>query len=110
MFGFVDRLLLGSSMEKEFRERTQVKFNTFIKFRETLDPYLKKEDTHFRIVVSMQERVARSLDRLDSGDGLQSIGNLYGVHKSTLSKIVREFCRAIRKNIQPIFVQTPSEP
>lgn len=35
---------------------------------------------------------------------------MYGVHKSTLSKIIREVCRANRKIIQPIFVQTPSEP
>ena len=50
-----------------------------------------------------------SLHRLGSGDGLQTIGDLYGVHKSTLSIIVREFCRAVRKYLKPIFVQTPSE-
>ena len=57
----------------------------------------------------VQERIAMSLHRLGSGDGLQTIGDLYGVHKSTLSIIVREFCRAVRKYLQPVFVQTPSE-
>ena len=50
-----------------------------------------------------------SLHRLGNDDGLQSIGDLYGVHKSILSKIVRKFCRAIRKHLQFVFIQTPSE-
>ena len=55
----------------------------------------------------MQERIAMSLHRL--GDGLQSIGDLYEVQKNTLSIVVREFWRAIRKLLQPVFVQTLSE-
>jgi len=109
MYGFVDRLLLGSWTEKEFRKRTRVKYVTFRFLCERLGPYLQKEDTRFRVTVPVQERIAMSLHRLGNGDGLQSIGDLYGVHKSTLSIIVREFCRAVRKHLQPIFVQTPSE-
>ena len=37
----------------------------------------------------MQDNVVMSLHRLGSGDGLQSIQNLYGVHNYTLSTIVR---------------------
>jgi hypothetical protein len=50
-----------------------------------------------------------SLHRSGSGDGLQSIGDLYGVHKSTLSKIVREFCGAIQKHLQHVFIQNSNE-
>ena len=32
-----------------------------------------------------------ALHRLGSGDGLQCIGDLYGIHMSTLSKIINEF-------------------
>ena len=55
----------------------------------------------------MQEMIAMSLHRL--GDGLQSIGDLYEVQKNTLSIVVREFWRAIRKLLQPVFVQTLNE-
>ena len=34
---------------------------------------------------------AMSLHLLGSGDGLPTIGDLHGVHKSTLSIVVREF-------------------
>jgi len=99
MYGFVERLLLGSWTEKEFRKRTRVSYITFRFLCERLGPYLKKEDTRFRVSVPVQERIAMSLHRLGSGDGLQSIGDLYGVHKSTLSKIVRDFCRVVRKHL-----------
>jgi hypothetical protein len=44
-YGFVERLLLGSWMEREFRKRTRVTYNTFIFLCERLKPYLKKEET-----------------------------------------------------------------
>ena len=85
---------------------------TYITFRflcGRLGPYLKKKYIRFRVTIPVQEIIAMSLYRLDSNDGLQIIGNLYGVHKSTLSTIIREFCRAVRKYLQPFFVQTPNE-
>lgn len=74
-----------------------------------LGSYLKKEDTCFRVIVPIQERVVMSSHRLGSGDDLQSIGDFYGVYKSILSKIIKEFCRVVRKHLQPIYEQTPSE-
>ena len=109
MLGFVDRLLLGSWTEEEFRKRTRVTYTIFRFLCERLGQHLKKDDTRFRVTVPVQEMIAMSLHRLGSGDGLQTIGDLYGVHKNTLSIIVREFCRAMRKYLQPVFVQTPSE-
>ena len=74
-----------------------------------LDLYLKKEDTRFRISMLVQERVVMSLHILGSGDGLQNIGDIYEMYKNVLSKIVRKFCRVVRKHLQPIFIQTPNE-
>ena len=56
------------------------------------------------VTVPVQDRIAMSLHQLGSGGGLQTIGDLYEVHKSTLSIVVREFCRAVRKHLQPVFV------
>ena len=49
---------------------------------------MKKEETHFTVIILVQEKVAISLHRLGSGDGLQNI-NLYEVYESTLSKIIK---------------------
>ena len=45
-----------------------------------LGPYLKKIGTRFRVTVSVQEMIAMSLHKLGSGDEIQTIGDLYGVH------------------------------
>ena len=70
---------------------------------------MKKEYTCFRVTVPVQEMIAMSLHQLGSDDELQITDDLYGVHKSTLSIIVREFCRDVRKYLQPFFVRTPSD-
>lgn len=71
-------------------------------------PYLKKEDICFGVIVPVQEKVAMSLHQLGNDDGLQNIGDLYEVHKSILTKIIKEFCRVIRNCFHPVFVQIPS--
>jgi hypothetical protein len=97
ILSFLDQLLLGLWTEKEFRKRQRVTYTTFRFLCERWRPYLKKEDTRFRVTVPVQERITMSLHRLGSGDGLQTIGDLYGVHKNTSSIIVREFYRAVRR-------------
>ena len=106
---FLDCLLLGSWTEKKFRKQVRVKCIIFWLICQRLGPYLKKDDTCFKDIVLMQEKVVMSLYRLDIGGGLQSIGDLYEMYKGTLSEIIREFCRIVRKHLQPIFVQTPNE-
>ena len=64
--------------------------------------FIGKNNIHFGIIMSIQERNTMSLHRLGSDDEMQNIRDLYGVHNSTLSKIVREFC-------SKFFVQTSSE-
>ena len=54
------------------------------------------------VTMPVQEMIM-SLHRLGSGDELQNIKDLYEVHKSTLSKTMKEFCRFVRKHLQPIF-------
>lgn len=49
------------------------------------------------------------LHGLDSDNRLQNIGNLYNVHESTLLKIIRKFCKAIRKHFQLVLLRTPNE-
>ena len=49
------------------------------------------------------------LQRLGSGHGLQILGDLYEVDKNTLSKIIKEFCRVVKKHLQLVFVQTQIE-
>jgi hypothetical protein len=107
--GFVDRYLLGSFTEKMFKERTHVSHANFMFLCKKLGPFLKKEQTHFRRPISVEERVAMSLARLGTGDGLRMVGEVYGVAEYTISGIVKEFCKMVRLHLQKIFIQTPNE-
>jgi hypothetical protein len=107
--GFCDRHLMGSYTELMFRERTRVSHATFQYLCEELGPFLRKQDTNYRNSITVERRVAMSLVRLGSGNGLQIVGDLFGVAKSTVSKIVRDFCRMVRLHLQKKFVTFPSE-
>ena len=95
--------------EREFRKQTRVTYNTSRFLCKSSGPYLKKDETRFRVIVLVQEMVAMSLRKLGSGNGLQRIGDLYGVHKNTLSKIIRECYRVVKKHLQPVLIQTSDE-
>ena len=107
--GFVDRLLLGSFTEKMFKERTRVSHATFRFLCEKLGPFLKKQKTRLRTPIPVEDRIAMSLARLGTGDGLRVIGEVYGVAESTISIIVRDFCKMVRLHLQKIFIQIPNE-
>jgi hypothetical protein len=107
--GFVDRYLLGSFTEKMFKKRTCISHATFRFSCEKLGPFLKKQQTRFRRPISIEERVAMSLARLGTGDGLRMVGEVYGVAECTISGIVKEFCKMVRLHSQKIFIQTPNK-
>ena len=50
-----------------------------------------------------------SLARLGTRDGLCMIREVYRVAESTISAIVKEFCKMMRLNLQKIFIQTPNK-
>ena len=77
--GFEDWNLLGSFMEKMFKEMTCVFYATFRFLCEKLGQFFKKQQTHFRKPISVEERVAMSLARLGTGDRLRMVGEVYGV-------------------------------
>ena len=55
---------------------------------------MKKEDTHFR---SIQERVTCALWWLLTGNSYRVVSKIFRVGRSTVSQIVKEFCKTLRK-------------
>jgi len=107
--GFFDRHLMDSYTKLMFKRRTRVSHRTFHFLCVELGPFLKKNDTKFRNAISVEKRIAISLIRLGSGNGLQIVGDLFGVAKCTVSGIVRQFCSAVRLHLQKKFVKFPNE-
>jgi hypothetical protein len=107
--GFTDRFLLGSFIERMFKQRTRVSHGTFRFLCEKLDLFLKKKDTRMRAAISVETRIAVSLCRLGTGNRLLLVGEVYGIAQCTTSCIVREFCKVVRKHLLRVLVQFLSE-
>ena len=55
---------------------------------------MRKEDTYFR---NIQERVACALWRLLTDTSYRVVSKIFRVGRSTVSQIVKEFCKTLRK-------------
>jgi hypothetical protein len=61
-----------------------------------------------RETISVESRIAMSLQRLGTGNTLCTVGEVYAVAESTILEIVRNFCRLVRVHLQGTFVQFPN--
>lgn len=64
----------------------------------------KKEDTSYRQAITLEKRVAIALYALGSSAEYRSIANLFGVGKSTVCIIVKEFCMRVWIDLQPSYL------
>ena len=102
---FISKQLLGSYTSLMFKQHTRLNPDTFHYLCSIVAPSLNRKELHLRETISLETRVALSLVRLATGNTLQMCGELYGVHKSTASIIVREFCDAVRKHLKPLVIR-----
>ena len=58
---------------------------------------MRKEDTYFRKTISIQKPVPCALWRLSTGNSCRVVSKVFGVGRSTVSQIVKEFCKTLRK-------------
>lgn len=102
---FADKLLFGSYSVRLFKQHTRLLPETFDYLCGILSPSLRREDTKFRVAIPLRNRVALSLNRLSSGNSLRGCAEIYGIHESTASIIVRDFCAAIEKHLKPLVIE-----
>ena len=57
-----------------------------------------------RETISVESRIVMSLQRLGTGNTLCIVKEVYGVVESTISKIVRNFCRLVGVHLQWTFI------
>ena len=58
---------------------------------------MRKEDTYFRKTISIQKRVPCALWWLSTGNSYRVVFKVFGVGRSTISQIVKKFCKTLRK-------------
>jgi len=76
--GFLDRFLLGSFIERIFKQRTCVSHAMFCFFCEKLGLYLQRKNIHMRVIIFVESKVAMSLQRLGIGNMLCGVEKYVG--------------------------------
>ena len=74
-----------------FRQRTHVSHNTFKFLCKRLGSHLQRKNTHMREKILVESRIPMSLQRVGTRNTLCTLGEVYGVAESTISKIIRIF-------------------
>ncbi|XP_078481877.1 uncharacterized protein LOC101243083 [Ciona intestinalis] len=109
--GEYHRLLQEMRLEREANFMTYFRmppavFDTLLKL---VAPKIKKMTTNYRKPISAAERLAITLRFLVTGDTYQTIAFSFRTHKSTVSIIVPEVCKAIWEILQPQYMPRPTK-
>lgn len=66
---------------------------------------LRKCDTNMRAAIPLEKRVAIGLYALGSSAEYRTIGNMFGIGKSTVCSILLEFCNEVWKVLAPMYLK-----
>ena len=102
-----DKLIFQELWKNEFRMLP----STFDFIVNLVEAEMRKEDNYFRKTISIQKRVACALWQLSTGNSYRVVSKVFGVGRSTVSQIVKEFCKTICKNYSRFikFLKTRTE-
>ena len=106
---FADRQLFGCYSVKLFKQHTRLLLETFDYLCGILSPSLSRLNTKYRACIPFRNWVALSLNKLSSGNSLHGCAETYGIHESTASIIVREFCAPIEKHLKSLVIEKQSK-
>lgn len=65
---------------------------------------LRKRDTYFRQAIPFEKRVAIAVYALGSSAEYRSVAHLFGVSKTTVCRILLEFCHEVYKQLKPLYL------
>ena len=93
--------------EKDWNENFCMSKEAFNRLCRELSPHISKRDTNYRKAITVRHRVAITLYWLADTAHFRTIGNLFGVGKSTVCGIVRQVCEVIVNVLLPNYINVP---
>ncbi|XP_053861194.1 uncharacterized protein LOC128823112 [Malaclemys terrapin pileata] len=90
--------------DSQWLRNFRMRKGTFMKLCDLLSPALKHQNTKMRVALTVEKRVAIALWKLATPDSYQSVGNQFGVGKSTVGAAVMQVAKAITELLLPKIV------
>ncbi|XP_050340632.1 putative nuclease HARBI1 isoform X1 [Bactrocera neohumeralis] len=87
-----------------FKNNFRMKRNSFIKLCIMLKG-LEKENTNYRKAIPLEKRIAIALYALGSSAEYRTIGNMFGIGKSTVCSILIDFCHEVWRCLWPLYLK-----
>ncbi|CAN7991991.1 unnamed protein product [Ixodes hexagonus] len=92
--------------ESTFKENFRMNRCTY-KYIVSMRECMRRQDTNMREAIPLEKRVAIGLYRLATSAEDRTVANLFGVSRSSVNIIVREFCGVVVQRLEPRFVGFP---
>ncbi|XP_075771796.1 uncharacterized protein LOC142823909 [Pelodiscus sinensis] len=92
-----DHIVLECWGDRQWTQNFRMKRDTFLELCEWLAPALQRRDTCMRPTIPLQKRVAIALWKLSTPDSYQSVGNQFGVGRSTIRAVLMQVVKAINR-------------
>lgn len=93
--------------EDLFKKEIRVGKKLFTYLCKCLGPYLERKDTRWRKAIPTRRSVAIALKKLATGMRLRDIASKFEVGKSTVGRIVTDFCEVVEERLMPIAIRWP---
>lgn len=97
---------LGS---RHFKQSFRVSETTFRYLVDVCRPAMQRQTTNMRECVSAQKRVAVALYKLCSCAEDRAVADVFGIGRSTVNVIYREFCAVVVSTLEKEWVKMPSQ-
>src|SRR6185437_4310315 len=81
--------------DADFRSNFRISRTTFQMFCGHLETKLARKDTKWRKAIPLDKRIAIAIYWLSSTSEMRTVSNLFGLGKSSVCKIIHEFCTAV---------------
>ena len=73
---------------------------SFEELCQLIGPSIVKQNTRFRNVVPVENKIACTMYYLSDEGRVRKIANAFSLRKSTVSKVIREVCKSISINLK----------
>ncbi|KAK6182064.1 hypothetical protein SNE40_009828 [Patella caerulea] len=105
--GWWNYIVCNTFNEEQWIENFRMRQDTFNMICDALRPYIKRKDTSFRRCIPVEKRVAISLWTLATPCEYRTISHLFGISRSSICLILKEFCKIINKRLSKRYIYLP---